>query len=243
MKEMVKVTKCDVTDCSYNKNNQCHTLAITVGGPEDPSPCCDTYIHSSQKGGIPDVQGGVGACKVENCSFNASLECSAPSVQVGRVQYLCGEGSRAGRLHDLRRMPRRERGVCRRGDGQKRCAGHPPGHRHGGRLSSLPLHCNLQILPGEPLWGEGRGGDAPDSGAVFRHAHPAWHLGGAGLEAAYRSDPVRCPNARPLRLGARPHRGDALRSRFQDRVHHFKQKGRSRWPPLFSFPYPSPPGL
>lgn len=83
MKEMAKITKCDVTDCSYNKNNQCHTLAITVGGPEDPTPCCDTYIHSSQKGGIPDVQGGVGACKVENCNFNQSLECSAPGVQVG----------------------------------------------------------------------------------------------------------------------------------------------------------------
>ncbi|HBG04080.1 MAG: hypothetical protein A2075_08905 [Geobacteraceae bacterium GWC2_58_44] len=83
VKEMVKISKCDVTDCSYNKNNQCHTLAITVGGPQDPTPCCDTYIHSNQKGGMPDIQGGVGACKVENCNFNQSLECSAPSVQVG----------------------------------------------------------------------------------------------------------------------------------------------------------------
>lgn len=83
VKEMAKITKCDVTDCSYNKNNQCHTPAITVGGPQDPTPCCDTYLHSSQKGGIPEVQGGVGACKVENCGYNDALECSAPSIQVG----------------------------------------------------------------------------------------------------------------------------------------------------------------
>ena len=82
-KEMVKISSCDVVDCSYNKHNACHTLAITVGGPGDPCPNCDTYMHGNQKGGIVDVQGGIGACKVENCSFNQSLECSAPSVKVG----------------------------------------------------------------------------------------------------------------------------------------------------------------
>ena len=82
-KEMVKITSCNVTDCSYNKHNACHTLAITVGGPGDPCPSCDTYLHSSQKGGMIDVQGGIGACKVENCNYNQALECSAPSVTVG----------------------------------------------------------------------------------------------------------------------------------------------------------------
>jgi len=82
-KEMVKISSCDVTDCAYNKNNACHTLAITVGGPNDPSPCCDTYLHANQKGGMMDVQAGVGACKVDKCSYNTALECSAPSVKVG----------------------------------------------------------------------------------------------------------------------------------------------------------------
>ena len=85
-KPMVKITSCEVTDCSYNKHNACHTLAITVGGPADPCPSCDTYVHSSQKGGVMDVQGGIGACKVESCSYNSSLECSAPSVTVGKHQ-------------------------------------------------------------------------------------------------------------------------------------------------------------
>ena len=82
-KEMVKITSCNVTDCSYNKHNACHTLAITVGGPGDLCPNCDTYLHSSQKGGMIDIQGGIGACKVENCNYNQAFECSAPSVKVG----------------------------------------------------------------------------------------------------------------------------------------------------------------
>jgi hypothetical protein len=83
-KEMVRITSCNVTECAYNKHNACHTLAITVGGPSDPCPSCDTYLSTSQKGGIMDVQGGVGACKVESCSLNNSLECTAPSITVGK---------------------------------------------------------------------------------------------------------------------------------------------------------------
>lgn len=85
-KQMVKINSCNVTQCSYNKHNSCHTMAITVGGPSDPCPCCDTYLESSQKGGIMDVQGGIGACKVENCSYNQSLECTASGVDVGMHQ-------------------------------------------------------------------------------------------------------------------------------------------------------------
>ena len=85
-KQMVKITSCNVTDCSYNKNNACHTLAITVGGPGDPCPSCDTYLHSSQKGGIQDVTAGVGACKVQNCVSNKSFECTAPSITIGKHQ-------------------------------------------------------------------------------------------------------------------------------------------------------------
>lgn len=83
-KEMAKIMSCDVTDCSYNKHNSCHTLAITVGGPAEVCPTCDTYIHSSHSGGIMDMRGGVGACKVESCTFNDALECSAGNIKVGK---------------------------------------------------------------------------------------------------------------------------------------------------------------
>lgn len=84
IKEMSKISACDVTDCSYNKHNSCHTVAITVGGPADLCPMCDTYVHSSRSGGILDMQGGVGACKVDQCKFNDALECSAGTIRVGK---------------------------------------------------------------------------------------------------------------------------------------------------------------
>lgn len=83
--KMPKITACNVHDCSYNQNKQCHALAITVGGPE-VCACCDTYLHTAHKGGAADMTGGVGACKVEKCSFNTSLECGAPGITVGMHQ-------------------------------------------------------------------------------------------------------------------------------------------------------------
>lgn len=81
-KIMTRIAECDVTNCAYNKHNSCHTLAITVGGPEE-CPHCDTYVNSVPSGGIPDMKAGVGACKVSSCSHNDALECSASSVKVG----------------------------------------------------------------------------------------------------------------------------------------------------------------
>ncbi|HEY3307754.1 MAG TPA: DUF1540 domain-containing protein [Desulfuromonadaceae bacterium] len=83
-KDMVKISSCDVTECAYNKHNSCHTLAITVGGPQDICPQCDTYVNSSNQAGIQDMTGGVGACKVESCSYNDALECNASSIVVGK---------------------------------------------------------------------------------------------------------------------------------------------------------------
>ena len=83
--KMSKITACNVHDCSYNQDKQCHALAITVGGPE-VCACCDTYLHTAHKGGAADIIGGVGACKVEKCSFNTSLECGAPGIAVGMHQ-------------------------------------------------------------------------------------------------------------------------------------------------------------
>ncbi len=77
---MPKILDCDMTNCSYNSNNECHAMAITVGGS---SPICDTCLQASKKGGAMDMIGSVGACKVEICQFNQSLECSAQGIHVG----------------------------------------------------------------------------------------------------------------------------------------------------------------
>ena len=77
---MPKILKCVVRDCAYNTNNNCHAIAITVGGP---LPCCDTFMDSPHKGGFPDITGGVGACKVEKCQNNDMLECTAENIKIG----------------------------------------------------------------------------------------------------------------------------------------------------------------
>ena len=82
---MPKITACAVKDCSYNQNQQCHALAITVGGPEAYA-ACDTYLHAAKKGGVADVTAGVGACKVDKCSHNKSFECGAPAIKMGLHQ-------------------------------------------------------------------------------------------------------------------------------------------------------------
>jgi len=59
---------------------KCHAMAITVGG--GACPLCDTVMTASKKGGVAKAIGCVGACKVENCRFNKSLECGANSIHV-----------------------------------------------------------------------------------------------------------------------------------------------------------------
>lgn len=76
---MVKVKKCDVETCAYNKDKECHAMAITVGSSH---PMCDTFTSSMNKGGV-DEQGSVGACRVSNCMYNKSLQCNAPGIDVG----------------------------------------------------------------------------------------------------------------------------------------------------------------
>ncbi len=78
---MSKIARCDATDCSYNMNSKCHTMAITVGNSE--CAFCDTYTKISEKGGAGDVIGGVGACRESDCKHNKSLECNAGSIDVG----------------------------------------------------------------------------------------------------------------------------------------------------------------
>ena len=81
MMKMSRIMECQVSDCSYNMNKKCHTLAITVG--DSGCPCCDTFVDAHKKGGDSDTIAGVGACKSENCMHNKSLECMADSIVVG----------------------------------------------------------------------------------------------------------------------------------------------------------------
>jgi len=79
--EMPQIIKCDAGECAFNRDEMCHAMAITVGGPGDHQ--CDTFLRSSTKGGVADRTGLVGACKVASCKYNNSLECSASGINVG----------------------------------------------------------------------------------------------------------------------------------------------------------------
>jgi len=75
-----KVRDCNAAECAYNAKNKCHAVAITIGG--DSSPLCNTSMKAAKKGGVPEIKARVGACKVENCQFNKSLECTAKCIRV-----------------------------------------------------------------------------------------------------------------------------------------------------------------
>ncbi len=82
MISMPKILSCTVNECAYNINNECHTLAITVGDGEHAA--CDTFYRAKVKGGAMDLIGGVGACKASACKFNKAFECTAPGINVAR---------------------------------------------------------------------------------------------------------------------------------------------------------------
>ena len=79
--DMPVVDNCTVDACAYNRDNNCHALAITVGNGEGAH--CDTFFGIPRKGGVPSVTGGVGACKMADCTHNVDLECRAPAISVG----------------------------------------------------------------------------------------------------------------------------------------------------------------
>lgn len=79
------ISRCTVSQCAYNIDNRCHTPAITVG--EGVNPVCDTFlcdvcVKTVDKGGSQETNASVGACKVEVCEHNHSLECAAPTIVV-----------------------------------------------------------------------------------------------------------------------------------------------------------------
>ena len=78
MDEMPPVSKCDVTNCFYNRELQCHAPAINVGGDH---PICDTFIPQGQH--INRLAtAAVGACHVNACEHNKDLTCHANGIVV-----------------------------------------------------------------------------------------------------------------------------------------------------------------
>jgi hypothetical protein len=77
-----RVEKCEISQCAYNSDNQCHAMAITIGG-DASHPQCDTFCSATEKGGEKTKIARVGACKVSACTFNKNLECNSPDIMVG----------------------------------------------------------------------------------------------------------------------------------------------------------------
>jgi hypothetical protein len=75
----VKILDCMENECIYNKNNQCHTRAITIGSE---CACCDTFMKGSKKCGFEKTTGIIGACRVADCMYNESMECNADGVHI-----------------------------------------------------------------------------------------------------------------------------------------------------------------
>lgn len=78
--DMPRIDGCEVGKCSYNRDGECHALAITVGG--SAGALCDTFVGSEEEGGDPGAIGSVGACKMSQCAYNRSLECTAGAIHV-----------------------------------------------------------------------------------------------------------------------------------------------------------------
>mgnify|MGYP002685762751 CR=1 FL=1 len=68
-----EVKKCTVKQCFYNRGEECHAHAITVGSDQ---PICETFANGSSN---TDRQGAgeVGACHVTKCTFNNNMYCHA----------------------------------------------------------------------------------------------------------------------------------------------------------------------
>lgn len=79
--EMPKVKKCEVNECGFNVDDNCHAKAITIGDYSNPG--CDTFMDTDQHTHESVRIAGVGACKVSGCKFNDDYECMAQNIAVG----------------------------------------------------------------------------------------------------------------------------------------------------------------
>ncbi|MEH0823623.1 MULTISPECIES: DUF1540 domain-containing protein [unclassified Micromonospora] len=78
--EMPRVQECTVVSCAYNRSNDCHAFAITVGSSDRAR--CHTFVEMPVRGGIEQLIAQVGACSRSDCQHNSELECHAPAITV-----------------------------------------------------------------------------------------------------------------------------------------------------------------
>ncbi|MEH0936328.1 DUF1540 domain-containing protein [Micromonospora psammae] len=78
--EMPRVQECTVVSCAYNRTNDCHAFAITVGSSDHAR--CHTFVELPVRGGIEQLIAQVGACSRSDCRHNSELECHAPAITV-----------------------------------------------------------------------------------------------------------------------------------------------------------------
>lgn len=76
--EMANVDACELADCAFNTNGNCHAQAITVGDGDHPA--CDTYLPSPHHTRHVLRIAGVGACKVSTCRHNDEFACQANGI-------------------------------------------------------------------------------------------------------------------------------------------------------------------
>ncbi|MER6590500.1 DUF1540 domain-containing protein [Micromonospora purpureochromogenes] len=82
--EMPRVQECTVVSCAYNRTNDCHAFAITVGSSDHAH--CHTFVEMPVRGGIEQLIAQVGACSRSDCRHNSELECHAPAITVAPDQ-------------------------------------------------------------------------------------------------------------------------------------------------------------
>lgn len=81
---MSTVTSCAVTTCSFNKNDACGALGITIGGTRSCRTM--TTIDARAESGGP---ANVGACHRIDCIHNNNLLCGADSISITADTALC----------------------------------------------------------------------------------------------------------------------------------------------------------
>ena len=78
--EAAAVSRCAVSECTYNMEQRCSAIAIVIAS--GPHPRCGTFLKTSNSssGRIGDAQ--VGECRYSICRHNTDARCSAGNIEV-----------------------------------------------------------------------------------------------------------------------------------------------------------------
>jgi len=75
------VRSCATTACSFNNNDGCNAVAITIAGVESQASC-GTFVQLDARRPLTADSGRVGACHRLECSYNTDLMCTAEGIEV-----------------------------------------------------------------------------------------------------------------------------------------------------------------